>query len=370
MSTVKTIEWVDGAVRLIDQAALPLEGNIIECRTAEQVADAIRGMKVRGAPVLGVAAAYAAALWAEESIAEEPDEFFEGFWEVAEMLKATRPTAVNIAWALDRLGSLITSNRDATVAELKDLVVAEAQQIAVEDIERNKAIGEHGQELIGDGARILTHCNAGSLATVGYGTALSPIFHAHREGKEPHVFASETRPLLQGARLTAWELIRSGVPVTLITDSMVGWVLAQGAVDMVLVGGDRVAANGDVANKIGTYTVAVLAARHEVPFYVCAPTSSIDLATPEGASIPIEERDPDEVLMIAGKRIAPEGVSVYNPAFDVTPAELIAGIVTEHGIARAPYAESLAAMCAGGAPAEAPPDTAEHPAATSEAATD
>ena len=225
-------------------------------------------------------------------------------------------------------------------------MVTEAQEIAAEDLERNIAIGEKGSELIEQDAQILTHCNAGSLATGGYGTALSPVFFAHRNGKNPHVFATETRPMLQGARLTTWELLRANVPVTLVTDSMVGRLMQQEAVNLILVGADRIAANGDVANKIGTYVIAALAARHGVPFYVCAPTSTIDLSMSEGSEIPIEERHPDEVLYIADSRIAPEGTTVYNPAFDITPAELVTGFVTEKGIHKPPFGESLAEAAA------------------------
>lgn len=342
MTVVRTIEWVDGKVRLIDQTALPEEGRIVEASTAEEIAEAIATMKIRGAPAIGVAGAFGVALWAQESVSEDVDEFLADLDEVIEMLAATRPTAANLSWALERMRRLTRENREAAVEELKQLLVAEAQQIAAEDLQRNVAIGEHGAALIGDGARILTHCNAGSLATAGYGTALSPLFFAHRKGKAVHVFTTETRPMLQGARLTAWELIRAGVPVTLITDSMVGRVMQLGAIDVVMVGADRIAANGDVANKIGTYMIAVLAARHGVPLYVCAPTSSVDMSMADGSAIPIEERHPDEVLYIAGKRIAPEGVTVYNPAFDVTPAELVTAVVTEKGVHRPPFEKSLA----------------------------
>ncbi len=305
-----TIAWVDDHVELIDQRLLPGSLTIIEARTVEALADAIRTLAVRGAPALGAAGAMGVALAVVTGV--DPGA-------AAAVLRATRPTAVNLAWGIDR--ALASADP-----------VREAQRIAAHDVMTNRRLGRHGAGLVPTGARVLTHCNAGALACVGYGTALGVIRAAHDAGARPHVWVDETRPVLQGARLTAWELQRLGIPCTVIADGAAGWMMARGEVDLVVVGADRIAANGDVANKIGTYSLAVLAAHHGVPFFVAAPTSTIDAATATGAAISIEERDPDEVLVLAGRRIAPVGVAARNPAFDVTPSALISAIITEEGI--------------------------------------
>jgi methylthioribose-1-phosphate isomerase len=318
-----TIEWRDGRVRMIDQRRLPGELVMLEATTVEELCAAIRDLAVRGAPALGVAGAMGVALAAGAGLDLDT---------AAAALVATRPTAVNLAWGVARARAAA----DPT---------AEAVAMAGEDVERNRRLGAHGAALIPTDGRVLTHCNAGALACVGYGTALGVIRAAHEGGRAPSVWVDETRPVLQGARLTAWELDRLGIPATLVADGMAAGLMAGGEVDCVVVGADRVAANGDVANKVGTYGVAVLAAYHHVPFYVAAPTSTVDLACPSGASIPIEQRAAEELTMVGGHRIAPEGMAVDNRAFDVTPAALITAIVTEEGIARPPYGESLAALC-------------------------
>jgi methylthioribose-1-phosphate isomerase len=317
-------------VRLIDQRALPGELRFVECRTVDELCEAITSMAVRGAPALGAAGAFGVAL-AARTIADD-----DGVQAAARRLAAARPTAVNLAWGVDRaLGAWEQGGPDNALAE--------AERVASDDVAANRVLGGFGAELVPDGGRVLTHCNAGSLATVGYGTALGVIRAAHEAGKRPHVWAGETRPVLQGARLTAWELERLGIPVTVIADVMAGSLMATGDVDVVMVGADRIAANGDVANKIGTYPLAVLAREHDVPFVVAAPTSTIDLGAPTGAVIPVEERPDDEVVSIAGERIAPEGVGAANRAFDVTPARLVTAIVTEHGVLRPPYEDALRA---------------------------
>jgi methylthioribose-1-phosphate isomerase len=331
---VNTIEWAGDRVRILDQRRLPLEVAYIDCTDYLMVADCIRNMSIRGAPAIGIAAAMGIALAAREVRAGTFDEFMEALGGVFAALLATRPTAVNIRWAVERMRGLLASRRSEPVEALKRLLAEEAEGILREDVEVNRAIGRWGAALIKDGSRILTHCNAGSLATGGYGTATAPMFVAREQGKRIHVFADETRPLLQGARLTAWELMQAGIPVTLITDSSAGALMKRGEVDLAIVGTDRTARNGDVANKIGTYTVAVLCREHGIPLYVAAPLSSIDFSIPSGDGIPIEERDPGEVTTIAGARIAPEGVDVRNMAFDVTPAELVAAIITEKGVFR------------------------------------
>jgi methylthioribose-1-phosphate isomerase len=315
-------------VRLIDQRALPGELRFVECRTVDELCEAITSMAVRGAPALGAAGAFGVAL-AACTIGDEA-----GVRAAARRLADARPTAVNLARGVDQ-------TVDAWERGGADAALAEAERIAAADVAGNRALGEHGAGLLPDGGRVLTHCNAGSLATVGYGTALGVVRAAHEAGKRPRVWAGETRPVLQGARLTAWELDRLGIPVTVIADAMAGSLLASGDVDVVLVGADRIAANGDVANKVGTYPLAVLADAHGVPFIVAAPTSTIDLDTPSGSAIPVEERPPDEVVVVVGERIAPIGVAAANRAFDITPARLVTAIVTERGVLRPPYDDTL-----------------------------
>jgi methylthioribose-1-phosphate isomerase len=329
-------------LRLVDQTRLPHEAVVAACATVEDVVEAIRAMRVRGAPAIGVTAAYGLALAARHAAAQGHDARA-AVAAAASALRAARPTAVNLGWALDRM---LAAARRAPEAggELAGRLLAEADAIAAEDVAANRAIGRLGAAMIAAGERIVTYCHTGGLATAGYGTAFGILRAAHEAGKGIHVFACETRPVLQGARLTAWELQQYAIPATLITDNMVGSLMARGEVDRVIVGADRVVRNGDVANKIGTYTLAVLAHAHGVPFVVAAPTSTLDLATPDGATVPIEARAAEEVTHIAGVRIAPEGVAVRNPAFDVTPHRLITAIVTEAGVAVPPYTRSLAAL--------------------------
>jgi methylthioribose-1-phosphate isomerase len=330
---VPTVEWRAGVVRLLDQSKLPGLVEFIDCRDHESVALAIRELKVRGAPAIGVTAAMGVALGARALRVIGYDEFAKAVYDICNVLAATRPTAVNLFWAIERMKRRVDSLRGQPVDHIKQQLVEESQRILEEDIALCKAMGRHGAALIRDGAVILTHCNAGALATAGYGTALGVIRAAWEQGKNISVIADETRPVLQGARLTAWELMQDGIPVTLITDNMAGTLMRQGRVHLCIVGADRIAANGDVANKIGTYSVAVLAKAHGIPFYVAAPYSTIDLATPSGDLIPIEQRNLQEVISVHGSHpIAPQGVAVFNPAFDVTPAELITGIVTERGV--------------------------------------
>ena len=343
-----TVEWRDGAVVMIDQRLLPGAEVFVSCGTASQVADAIRTMVIRGAPAIGCAAALGVALAADSAADHGADAVVRAAEGAAELLATTRPTAVNLFWALERmrakaveLGPVSPSGR-----ALASALLDEARRIVDEDVAANRAMGRLGAALLPSTATVLTHCNAGALATGGYGTALGVIRAAVEQGKRIAVLADETRPRLQGARLTAWELQRDGIDVTVITDSMAGALMRLGRIDAAVVGADRIAANGDVANKIGTYTVAVLCRHHGVPFYVAAPTSTIDLATPTGDEIPIEERPHEEVTIIGGTRFVPEGVPVRNMAFDVTPAGLIDAIVTERGVARAPYQEALAAIAA------------------------
>ncbi len=338
-----TIEWQDDAVVMVDQRKLPGSEVYVRAKTAPEMARAIKTMVIRGAPVIGVAAAYGIALGMRKSQASGTTKFAAEFQKTCELIRATRPTAVNLFWAIERMKKRFASSAQAgeSVEEIKARLVAEAQQIHDEDVASCRAIGAHGGALVPDGARILTHCNAGALATAGYGTALGVIRGAVEQGKKVSVFADETRPFLQGARLTAWELTRDGIATTVITDNMAGWLMQKGEIDLVVVGADRIAANGDVANKIGTYSVAVLAHEHGLPFYVAAPASTIDLATPDGRGIPIEERDAREVTHVGPTRVAAEGASIRNPAFDVTPNRFVAAIVTERGVFRAPYVESL-----------------------------
>jgi methylthioribose-1-phosphate isomerase len=338
-----------GAVRMVDQTRLPATYAVITCATLDEVAQAIRSLRVRGAPAIGVAAAYGLALAAREVVAAgalDTSSAVTALATAASALRATRPTAVNLAWALDRLLAVARAHLLAggSVAALPDALLAEARAIATEDAAACRAMGTLGAELIADGDVLLTHCNAGSLATAGMGTALAPIFTAHQQRKRVHVYVDETRPVLQGARLTTWELARAGVPHTLITDNMAAHVMRTRGIRAVFVGADRIASNGDVANKIGTYGLAVLAQAHGIPLYVVAPRSTVDRTLADGSAIPIEERSADEVRRIGGMTITPADTEVFNPAFDVTPSHLVAAIVTEAGIARAPYGDGLAAL--------------------------
>jgi methylthioribose-1-phosphate isomerase len=337
-----TISYAAGVVRLVDQTRLPAEVMVHECRTAADVAEAIRTMRVRGAPAIGVAAAYALALGAREYAGDDPAGFRGHLELVATEVRATRPTAVNLFWAIARALALADASLAQGVPAARAALVTLAERLREDDIALNRQLGRHGADLVPDGARVLTHCNAGALATAGYGTALGVVRGAVEAGKRLHVYVDETRPFLQGARLTAWELHADQIPLTLITDNMAGYFMAQGKVDLVVVGADRIAANGDVANKIGTYSVAVLAHAHSIPFYVAAPTSTVDLTLASGDGIPIEERSPDEVTHFAGHRVAPEGIGVANPAFDVTPHRFVTAIVTERGILRPPFGPALA----------------------------
>jgi methylthioribose-1-phosphate isomerase len=337
---IRTVEWEDGAVVMIDQRRLPGEETYVRCRDHREVAAAIKEMVIRGAPAIGVAAALGIALGVRRSTAEGQP-LRQEVEEICELLGATRPTAVNLFWAIERMRARFLALLETGGETLREALLDEALAIHAEDVASCRRLGDLGAELIPPDARILTHCNAGALATAGYGTALGVIRSAARQGKLKRVYADETRPYLQGARLTAWELQHDGIPTTLITDSMAGHLMATGEVDAVVVGADRIAANGDVANKIGTYGVAVLAKENDVPFFVAAPVSTFDLATPSGKGIPIEERPPEEVTHHAGQRLAPEGVGVRNPAFDVTPNRFVGAIICERGVARPPYTESL-----------------------------
>lgn len=338
-----TIEWHDDAVVMIDQRKLPSSELYVRCRSAQEVARAIKTMVIRGAPAIGVAAAMGLALGLRKSKAAGTQKLAVEFYKMCETMAATRPTAVNLFWAIERMKKAFAAGAAAgeSVDQIKDRLEAEARLIHDDDVASCRAMGAHGAAVVPDRARILTHCNAGALATAGYGSALGVIRAAVEQGKQVTVLADETRPFLQGARLTAWELLRDGIETTVITDSMAGSLMRDGQVDLVIVGADRIAANGDVANKIGTYTVAVLAKEHGLPFYVAAPTSTIDLATPDGAHIPIEERDKREITHMGSSRLTPEGVLIRNPAFDVTPHRYIAGIITEIGVFRPPYIDSL-----------------------------
>jgi len=339
---LEIIAWHNGKIRLLDQTRLPEEEVYLEIAQVAGLSAAIREMRIRGAPALGVAAAYGLALAASTSPASDCDDLLAELRRAADTLAATRPTAVNLAWALRRV---LTSAEVAPDAEaVRQAVLAEARRIHHEGLEADRRLSALGADLIPDGAAVLTHCNTGALATAGYGTALGVLRAAHEQGKRLHVYATETRPLLQGARLTTWELLREGIPATLIVDSAAGGLLRRGIVACVVVGADRIAANGDVANKVGTYGLAVLAHENGVPFYVAAPSSTVDLSLVSGDGIPIEERAPDEVTGFAGRRVAAEGITVANPAFDVTPHRYITAIITERGIAREPYDESLAAF--------------------------
>jgi len=338
-----TIDWQDDAIVMVDQRKLPAEEVYVRCRTAPEVARAIRTMIIRGAPAIGVAAAMGIALGVRKSKAKGTTQLAVEFQKICDLMAATRPTAVNLFWAITRMKRAFAEGAQAgeSPEELAARLEREARLIHDEDVENCRAMGRFGAEVVPDSARVLTHCNAGALATAGYGSALGVIRAAVEKGKTIAVFADETRPFMQGARLTAWELVRDGIDTTVITESMAGPLMRAGEIDLVVVGADRIAANGDVANKIGTYTVAVLAREHHIPFYVAAPISTIDLATPDGEHIPIEERDQREVTHIGASRLTPEGARIRNPAFDVTPHRYVTGIITERGIVHPPFIETL-----------------------------
>jgi len=348
-----TVAWIEDAagpaVRLIDQTRLPGELVLLDCRSVEQLCEAIHSLQVRGAPALGCTGALGLVLAAHLHPGDDAEGLLAALDQAREALGATRPTAVNLSWALDRVMAVADLAAVVGVSRIRDRVFHEAQEIVADDLERCRAIGRHGAELLPAVGKVLTHCNAGALACAGYGTALGVIRAAREAGKELHVWVDETRPLLQGARLTAWELQAEGIPCTVICDGAAAHLLSQGRVDCVVVGADRLAANGDVANKIGTYGLALAAAAHGVPFYVAAPLSTCDPATATGADIPLEERSPEEITLVAGRLaepITPRGVPAYNPAFDVTPARLVTAVVTEQGVARPPYQQSLAGLLA------------------------
>jgi methylthioribose-1-phosphate isomerase len=344
--TFRTVWWEEGAVCLIDQRLLPGRESVVRCTSLADVARAIKSMQVRGAPAIGCTAAYGMALVAEQVAGAGSDALLAALDEAKRVLDAQRPTAVNLSWATNRVleaarRCVDQAGQRAEGSAIAAEVLAEAHAILAEDLAMCHAIGAHGATLIPEAGRVLTHCNAGGLATAGYGTALAPIRTAHESGRQVHVFVDETRPFLQGARLTAWELQRAGVPLTLITDSMAGYFMRRGEVDCVIVGADRVVANGDVANKIGTYSLAVLARAHGIPFFVAAPSSTVDFTLATGDAIPIEQRSADEVTTIGGQPIAPAGVNAAHPAFDITPHELITAIITERGVVAPPYLENL-----------------------------
>jgi len=332
---MKAVEWLGDALRIIDQTLLPHTLKYIDIRDYPDVAEAIKTLRVRGAPAIGIAAAYGIALGAQRIAAADRSEFLSEYETIAELFSQSRPTAVNLFHAIERMGQVL--EKQHTMDSMKSALIDEAKSIHEEEEIATKRLSEYGASLIGENFTILTHCNAGPLATAGYGTALGVIIEAHRQGKRIQVFVDETRPLLQGARLTAWELMKEHIPATLITDSMAGYFLSRGRINCVIVGADRIAANGDTANKIGTYSLAVLAHENAVPFYVAAPLSTVDTKIESGSDIPIEERKPDEVTTIAGHRIAPDGAVAANPAFDVTPHRYIHAIITEKGIIRKPY---------------------------------
>jgi methylthioribose-1-phosphate isomerase len=338
---MRTVYWEDGKVKMIDQRLLPAEFTIAEFDSVEGVARSIREMYVRGAPAIGAAAAYAMALAGFHSQATDRDDLLGDLHAAKATLDAARPTAVNLAWATARLLDVIERSALSDVDAIRAALLAEAEALADEDVEINRRMGYHGAAVIPDGANVIHHCNTGGLATVDFGTALGVIFACHEQGKDIHVWVDETRPRLQGARLTAWELMQAGVPMHLIADNAAGYLMYSGKVDAVLFGADRVAANGDVANKIGTYKLAVVAQENGIPVYCVAPTSTVDLSLPSGDQIPIEERGPEEVTRIGARPIAPEGVPVYNPAFDITPHRYLTGIVTEEGICYPPFTQSL-----------------------------
>lgn len=342
--SVNTIAFENGEVKIIDQTLLPTKTEYKVILTKEEMWEAIKKLRIRGAPAIGIAAAFGVYLGIRHSKASNFEEFWQEVVDTTDYLATSRPTAVNLFWALDRMRKFIQRHSHLPIPELKSKILEEAKTILAEDIEVCRKIGEHGAALLKDGQGVLTHCNAGGLATAKYGTALAPIFIAKEQGKTIRVFSDETRPLLQGARLTTWELKEGGIPVTLICDNMAATVMAKGWVQAVIVGTDRVAANGDVANKIGTYGVAIIAKANGIPFYVAAPTSTIDLSTPTGAQIPIEERDTSEITNGFGLQTAPDGIDVYNPAFDVTPHEYVTAFITEKGVVYPPFQENLSRL--------------------------
>jgi len=344
MTTFRSIEWKDNALRLLDQRKLPAETIYLELRDPQMVAEAIRTMVVRGAPAIGAAAAYGLALAALHSAAHQTADIVREVEQAANLLRASRPTAVNLFWAIQRVMDKVRASRDLTPDALREVILREAHAIADEDIRANKQIGLNAQPLIPNPAKILHHCNTGSLATVDYGTALGIIRIAHESGKHVHAYLDETRPRLQGAKLSAWELNQLGIPHTVIVDGASGFVMKKVGIDLCVVGADRIAANGDTANKIGTYNLAIVAKAHGVPFYVAAPTSTIDMSICSGDDIPIEERGAEEITHVGSERVVPQGSPVLNYAFDVTPADLITAIITEKGIAYPPFTESLARL--------------------------
>ena len=339
---VPTISYERGEVHIIDQTQLPLHKKTITLYTKEEMWDAIKQLKIRGAPAIGIAAAFGIYLGIKDFVGDDREGFLKFLGQVCDYIGSSRPTAVNLFWAVDRILNLVNQYPDLPVDKLKELILHEAAQMIEEDNRICRAIGEEGVVLISDGYGLLTHCNAGGLATAMYGTALSPMFRAKEMGMGIHVYVDETRPLLQGARITAWELMEAGIPTTLITDNMAAFTMSQKKIDLVIVGADRIAKNGDTANKIGTLGVAILAGEFNIPFYIAAPLSTIDMMAVSGADIPIEEREPDEVIRGFGRQTAPSEVEVYNPAFDITPARYIRGIITEKGIVSAPYEENIA----------------------------
>jgi methylthioribose-1-phosphate isomerase len=341
---IQTLEWTKSGVVFIDQTKLPTEEVYVTCGTHQEVADAIRNMIVRGAPAIGVAAAMGIALGVQKSKAKNIADLQKEFSAICENMGQTRPTAVNLFWAIRRMTGKFDSLHDKPIPQIQEALIEEGQRMHAEDIAANQAMGRHGATLMPASGGVLTHCNAGALATAGYGTALGVIRAAIEAGKKITVYADETRPFLQGARLTAWELMKDGIPTTVISDNMAGVMMQKGKVGAIVVGADRIAANGDVANKVGTYTVAVLAKENNIPFYVAAPLSTVDLAASDGSKIPIEQRNKREVTHIGGKQMTPDGVGIENPAFDVTPAKYVTAIITEKGIARAPYTESLESL--------------------------
>lgn len=343
-NVIETLRWVDDHLEMIDQRILPRDFVYIKYWSAPQVAEGIKTMVVRGAPAIGCAAAYGVALEALQLELQTRQDFKLGLENAFEVLGSSRPTAVNLFWGLKRMRAVWDGCANQAPIQISKRLLEEAHRVSAEDVAINRAMGAYGAELLHDGARVLTHCNAGALATAGHGTALGVIRSAVEAGKKISVIADETRPFLQGARLTAWEMVHEGIPTTLISDGMAGHLMATGCIDAVIVGTDRVAANGDVANKIGTYMVAVLAHRHDIPFYVACPTSTIDLSTQSGKDIPIEERSPNEVMGFAEKKWAADGVSVRNPSFDVTPAELVTALITERGVISKPTTEKIAEM--------------------------